>query len=160
MNAARPRVNAALIDRLRADMRAKAAFRPCPLGANPSTPAPAPPPPERRTPSPPSGWLPTSRIAGVLCAHQGCNNEDLAWNDTVPEEILRAGKARPMYVARSMRGDTNMVTFGLCASHYREIKVALSIFQRIERLHLTNRQRVPRWCKVALRKLQKWNQKL
>ncbi|KAF4730767.1 hypothetical protein FOZ63_009398, partial [Perkinsus olseni] len=60
----------------------------------------------------------------------GCNNEDLAWNDTVPEEILRAGKARPMYVARSMRGDTTMVTFGLCASHYREIKVALSIFQR------------------------------
>ncbi|KAF4694870.1 hypothetical protein FOZ60_006723 [Perkinsus olseni] len=130
MNAARPRVNAALIDRLRADMRAKATFRPCPPGANPSTPAPAPPPPERRTPSPPSGWLPTSRIAGVLCAHQGCNNEDLAWNDTVPEEILRAGKARPMYVARSMRGDTTMVTFGLCASHYREIKVALSIFQR------------------------------
>ncbi|EER00765.1 hypothetical protein Pmar_PMAR002829 [Perkinsus marinus ATCC 50983] len=127
---AKQTVNAALIDRLRAEMRVKAAFTPAASQPSRSTPVQPPPPPERQESSTSSGWLPTVRIAGALCAHQGCFNNDLAWNDTVPEAVFHAGNTQPMYAARSRRGNSSMATFGLCATHYREIKLALSMFQR------------------------------
>ncbi|KAF4674180.1 hypothetical protein FOL47_009586 [Perkinsus chesapeaki] len=129
-----PTVNAALIERLRADMRAKGyttSGSPTSTGSDSSAQTPPPQWPSSSTRNSHNpGWLPTCRIPGVICAHGGCNKEDIAWNDTVPTEIFTFGNSRPAHVAYSVRSRSTLVTFGLCPEHYKEIKLALSIFQQ------------------------------